>query len=241
MAQPKRKTGRTFEERFLAELERQSDAQHNPVKNSALREQLGWQDARFTKVRNGLIKSKIIRASVGHGGKTAFVSPPHSVIEQKSLRAFISYSHTDESLKDEFVKHLHPLKRLGLLENWHDRKIRPGDEFDKSISNELDKADLVFLLISVDFINSKYCYDIELERSMEKHNNKTSRVVPIILRDCLWEHSSFGGLQALPKDGKAVRGFPDTDTAFKEIAKAVHDLALELLQTKSLPHSINEP
>jgi hypothetical protein len=60
-ATAEKKPGKTFEARFLAELERQSDAEYNPVKNSALREQLGWQDERFDKVRAALIKTGIIR------------------------------------------------------------------------------------------------------------------------------------------------------------------------------------
>jgi hypothetical protein len=123
------------------------------------------------------------------------------------------------------------LQRLGLLENWNDRNIKPGDEFDKAISHELDTADIVFLLVSVDFFNSKYCYDTELERALLCHNKKEARVIPIILRSCLWEHSPFGGLLALPRDGKAVKTYLYQDVAFKEIAVAVHELVLALLQT----------
>jgi hypothetical protein len=227
----KRKPGKTFEERFLAELERQSDAEHNPVKNSALREQLGWQDKSFDKVRAALIKAGKIKAAPGHGGKTRFVAPPSKAVPPRKLKAFVSYSHADEGLKDALIKHLHPLQRLGLLESWNDRKIKPGDEFDKAISTELDRADLIFLLVSVDFINSKYCYDVELERAVERHKENKARVIPIILRDCLWEHSPFGGLLALPRDGKAVKTYLDQDAAFKEIAAAVHELALDLLQS----------
>ena len=227
-----RKRGKTFEERFLAELERQSDSEHNPVRNALLREQLGWQDERFDKVRAALISAEKIKAAPGHGGKTRFVVPPSKVVATRRLKAFVSYSHADEALKSEFIKHLHPLQRLGLLENWNDRNIKPGDEFDRTISFELDNADIIFLLVSVDFINSKYCYDVELERAIERHKRNKSRVIPIILRSCLWEHSPFGGLLALPRDGRAVKTYSDQDSAFKEVALAVHDLALALIKPK---------
>jgi hypothetical protein len=45
---------------------------------------------------------------------------------------FIAYSHVDEELKNELLKHLEPLKRLDLIETWHDQKIKAGDEWDKS-------------------------------------------------------------------------------------------------------------
>ncbi len=228
---PMKKQGKTFEERFLAELARQSDANYNPVRTAALREQLGWKTERFDQVRAALIKAGKVKPSPGHAGKTQFVTPPGKAVVNRKLKAFVSYSHADDGLKDEFLKHLRPLQRLGLLENWNDRNIKPGDEFDKTISNELDSSDIVFLLVSVDFINSKYCYEVELERAVQRHKENKSRVIPIILRSCLWEHSLFGGLLALPRDGKAVRTYPDQDTAFKEIAVAVHQLALGLLQS----------
>jgi hypothetical protein len=43
-----------------------------------------------------------------------------------ALSVFISYSHADEDLKDPLVK---PLKRNGLISEWHDRKITGGEDF----------------------------------------------------------------------------------------------------------------
>jgi hypothetical protein len=109
--------------------------------------------------------------------------------------------------------------------------INPGDSFSDIILKELNDSNIIFLLVSVDFINSTYCYDTELTRAIERHNDGSVRVIPIILRDCLWNHSPFGGLQALPKDAKAVASWPDRDEAFTTIAKAVHEWSV----TSSVP------
>jgi hypothetical protein len=225
------KRGKTFEQRFLDELTRQCNGQDMAVLNSNLRAQLGWQDERFDNVRTGLIKKGVIEARPGPGGKTKLSSFHEMKPTKKSLKAFISYTHADEGMKDQFLLHLKPLERLGLIEGWHDRMIKPGDSFSEAISTELDDAHIIFFLVSVDFINSKYCYDIELARAVERHKNGSVRVIPIILRDCLWNHSPFGGLQALPKDAKAVASWPDRDEAFTTIAKAVHELLVESLVT----------
>jgi hypothetical protein len=37
---------------------------------------------------------------------------------------FFSYSHKDEALRDKLEVHLAMLKRQGILETWHDRRIR---------------------------------------------------------------------------------------------------------------------
>jgi hypothetical protein len=183
--------GKTFEQRFLDELARQCNGQDVAVLNKNLRAQLGWQDERFDKVRTGLINKRVIEPKPGQGGKTKFSIFPETKPKKKSLKAFISYTHADEGMKDQLLQHLKPLEKLGLIESWHDRMINPGDSFNEVILKELSDADIIFLLVSVDFINSKYCYDTELTRAIERHNDGSVRVIPIILRDCLWKHSPF--------------------------------------------------
>lgn len=46
-----------------------------------------------------------------------------------------SYSHADEALRNELEKHLSPLKRMGKIAIWHDRRIVPGQEFERQIDH----------------------------------------------------------------------------------------------------------
>lgn len=121
------------------------------------------------------------------------------------------------------------MKRLGLIEEWHDRKITAGSEWNKIISDSLENANIILLLVSIDFISSEYCYDIELERALERHANDEAVVVPIVIRNCLWQHTPFAKLQALPKDAKAVSSWGDRDDAFSTIAESVRQIAVQLL------------
>jgi len=45
------------------------------------------------------------------------------------VKLFYSYSHKDEALRDELETHLSGLKRQGLIEGWHDRKIAAGADW----------------------------------------------------------------------------------------------------------------
>jgi hypothetical protein len=45
--------------------------------------------------------------------------------------------------------------------------LKPGEDWGKKISDNLEKADTILLLVSIDFINSPYCYDIEPDRAIE--------------------------------------------------------------------------
>ena len=44
------------------------------------------------------------------------------------IALFYSYSHKDESLRDELAKHLTTLQRAGFIREWYDREIRAGVE-----------------------------------------------------------------------------------------------------------------
>jgi len=134
---------------------------------------------------------------------------------------FFSYSHADENLRDQLEKHLSALKRQGLIEAWHDRRIEVGREFESEISDHLEAADVILLLVSSDFLASEYCYEREMQRAMERHEGKEAIVVPVILRPCDWHDAPFGKLQAAPKDALAITLWPNADQAFLDIVMSI--------------------
>ncbi len=141
---------------------------------------------------------------------------------------FYSYSHKDEDLHDELEKHLSILRRQGVITGWHDRKITAGTEWAGEIEEHLNTAKVILLLISADFLASDYCYDLEMRRAMERHENGEAQVIPVILRKVDWRGAPFGKLQALPTDAKPVTSWSNRDEAFTSIAegirKAIEDL-----------------
>ncbi|MBD8146754.1 toll/interleukin-1 receptor domain-containing protein [Pseudomonas fluorescens] len=134
---------------------------------------------------------------------------------------FFSYCHADEALRDQLEKQLSMLKRQGVIDTWHDRRIGAGQELDAAIDNHINSDEIILLLVSPDFIASDYCYNVEMARAMERHAAKEAIVIPVILRACDWHHAPFGKLLATPEDGKPVTLWPDRDVAFLQVAQAV--------------------
>lgn len=133
---------------------------------------------------------------------------------------FFSYSHKDEALRDELEVHLAMLKREGVISAWHDRKILAGDELNGQIHARLSDAQVVLLLVSPDFLASSYCYDVEVARAMESHEQGRARVIPVILRPCDWKISTpFAKLLAVPTDGKPITKWPDRDEAWLNVVQ----------------------
>ena len=207
---------RSYAEIFIDAITELSDGGQNLVGNGRLREHLKWDPDRYDRIKAQLVDEDRLIVGRGQGGSVGLADTPDS-----GISVFISYSHGDEGLKNELLKHLDPLRRMGWIEAWQDREIDPGAEWDREISEHLESADLILLLVSVDFINSTYCYDIEMETAMELHDNEDAVVVPVILRSCLWEHTPFAKLQALPQDAKAVAAWTDRDEALTSVAAGI--------------------
>jgi hypothetical protein len=219
---------RTYREIFLDALTKLSHGEQKLISNIALRQELDWGEEDYNQIKRELKNEKKIIVGQGRGGTVALAKAPGV----KGLSLFISYSHSDEGVKSELAKHLKPIERIGLISEWHDRKLKAGEEWDKVISENLRKADVILLLISVDFINSKYCFDIELDEALKMHEAKKTRVIPVVVRNCLWSPMPFAKLQALPKDGKAVASWSDKDEALTSVADGVRLVAEELMETR---------
>jgi hypothetical protein len=138
---------------------------------------------------------------------------------------FLSYSHKDEAVRDELEVHLAMLKRQGVIDAWHDRRITAGDEWDHVIKEKLETADIILLLVSPYFLASSYCYDIEVKRALERHEEGFARVIPVVVDPCDWKAAPFSKLATLPKDGKPISKYPNQHDAFLEIVQAIRTIA----------------
>jgi hypothetical protein len=222
-----KQAGRTFRERFLAELTRQSGGEAKLVTNAAMREALGWSEATYNRTKINLRDEGIIILGRGAGGKVGFSELPGE--KKQKLKVFISYSHSDEKVKDLLIKHLKPLKRLSLIDDWHDRKLMAGDNWGAEIEKNLVSADLFIAIVSADFINSKYCYDIEMEAALERHDQGHARVIPVIASHCLWKYSPLASIHALPTDGKPIETWQYEDEAMVTVVEGIKAIAEQML------------
>ncbi len=153
----------------------------------------------------------------------ASATPPNPI------EVFYSYAHGDERFLSDLLNHLGILRRLGVIRDWHDRKITAGSEWKGQIDRHLDAAGVILLLVSADFINSDYCWDVELKRALERHDRREACVIPVILRHVdHWHAAPFGKLGAAPTDGRPVTDWPNQDQAFANVAGHIRRAVEEL-------------
>ena len=139
----------------------------------------------------------------------------------EAIKIFYSYAHEDKILRDELEKHLGAMRRSGLITEWHDRDIQAGTEWEHEIDTHLNSAEIILLLVSSDFINSNYCFSVEMRRALERHKLREARVIPILLRSVDLEGTPIAPLQMLPSGRKPITLWQDRDEAFSDVAKGI--------------------
>src|SRR5450755_1249077 len=141
---------------------------------------------------------------------------------------FLSYAHEDESLRSELEKHLSLLQRQGLVSTWQDRQITAGTDWAQEIDEHLNRASIILLLVSSDFLASDYCYGVEMQCALDRDKADQARVIPIMVRPCDKTGAPFAHLQALPKDAKAITTWNNRDEAWTNVAAGIRRVIEEL-------------
>ncbi len=135
----------------------------------------------------------------------------------KLNKLFISYSHIDEALINDFVQHIAPLKTNGIIEAWYDRKIGAGKDFLANIDSNLADADVICLAISASFLASPACMK-EKNDAFSLSTTRGTTVIPIILSPCGWlDDAQLSRPLALPTDGKPIADFTSKDSGWHNV------------------------
>ncbi|WP_197279475.1 toll/interleukin-1 receptor domain-containing protein [Devosia sp. A16] len=219
---------RTDRELFIDSLKELAGGADKLVSNIALRTKLGWSEEKYNRVWDELWQEGVLTRGRGRGGSVG-IKP--TAIQQK-IKLFLSYSHKDIAIAERLLQHLEPLRRMGILESWNFRELKPGDEWDKKIKTELSQSEVIVMLISVDFINSSYISDIEVETALGKHRDNSAVIIPVLARNCLWKTSPLGELQALPQGLKAMISWTDLDDACVDVVNGIRTIVEERLAAK---------
>ncbi len=157
------------------------------------------------------------------------------------LKIFISYSHNDMKYKKELLTHLKSLELTHNIDVWHDGKILPGDTIDAEVLIQLGISDVVLLLVSPNFLSSFYCIEVELKKAIQRHQDGTCIVIPVILSESIIDDSvSFSKLMRVPEDGKPIQKFkPQNNGYVNAVAKIKQLIDTKFIDTRK--PSVKEP
>ncbi len=126
-------------------------------------------------------------------------------------QVFVCYSHQDAHWLGRLQVHLKPLR----LDVWSDRRIELGDQWQKEITQALDRAKAALVLVSADSLASDYINSEELPRLLAAAEDGGCRIIPLLVGPSLFHAtpalSRFQGVPANttltelpPHDGERV-------------------------------------
>jgi hypothetical protein len=165
------------------------------------------------------------------------------------VSVFCSYAHADAWIMQALEKQLSPLRRRGLIEIWYDRQIEAGDDWRCRIDEHLESSEIVLLLISSDFVDSKYCYEIEAQRALARHASGEATVIPIMARHVDIAGLPFANLRMLPTPNSPIVGgstiqdkaLADVCAGIREVVERIHIQRLNRIPSAHRPSSLSEP
>lgn len=165
----------------------------------------------------------------GAGAKSASKPRALKVVPDEPVPIFLSAAPKDDELREELQHHMVTLRRQKKAVFTHSQEAPAGDERELWIREQVDKARIILLLISKDYVAADEYYEDELMRAVDRHDRGEARVIPILLRKFSFSGEPFAKLQALPRSGKPIENFPGgRDEAMAEIAKEVSKLCAEI-------------
>ena len=143
--------------------------------------------------------------------------------DQGRPSVFISYAHADEAWKDELLKHLRAAFGMDApVELWDDRRIGAGDAWLAEIESALDRASVAVLLITADFLASKFIQGTEVPRLLDRRSSEGVRLMPLLVDACPWSRSRWlASIQMRPTDAVPLTEHPSKSRALSEFAEEV--------------------
>lgn len=148
-------------------------------------------------------------------------------------KIFYSYAHEDLDYKNDLSIYLGALKNNNKIEEWYDREIKPGVDYNVEISKRLEDADIVIFLITENFLNSKYCWGIETTKAFELQNKKALEIVPVLVKPCMFEESRFSQLQLIPRDAKPISISASVPSAYNDVANEIKKVVNALAEKQN--------
>ena len=159
-----------------------------------------------------------------------------------TLNLFISYSHEEsEPYLADLLKYLNEQNCSG-INIWYDEKISPGSDWDDLIKQRLNSADIVLLMLSQSFLNSRYIQENELSVAIKRHQSHECRLVPIFTRKCFLDnYPQIKSLQGLPRNMNFISDMGEEKWRhYTEIVQHLNEIAFEIQTQRNISNSLFE-
>ena len=155
-----------------------------------------------------------------------------SSLSSDHLSVFISYSHKDAKHLDRLKIFLTPYLGDGDIKDWFwdDEQIQTGSKWFEEIKQALQRVDAAILLISADFLASRFIRKNELPPLLEAADKKGIKIIPVILSPCPFESveklSQFQAANNPSQPLSRMHGFDEQEEWWNQVAKNIYNATI---------------
>ncbi len=160
----------------------------------------------------------------------------------RSVEVVFCYARKDQKFLGKLKEHLSLLLREKRITLWADIDLDAGIDWRQEVHYRLDTARMVLLLISPSFIASDYCYGVEMQRALERHERGEAHVIPILVRPVVgWQSAPFGILQVLPKNARPISLWSDSDKACHNVVEEIKKVIEKMEEEEGIVSNSKAP
>lgn len=162
-------------------------------------------------------------------GLNSVPEPPENPLKVVLINAL-----EDDEMKTELLKYIGVLEQNGYIRIWHSGDILASTHIPTAFTSQLQQADIIMPLLSSDFFSQDEFYE-PTEIAFERHSNplESARLVPVVLRSCMWKDTPFKTIpNTLPDGGKPVKSWSwnPKEEAYKNVAEGLKKVVYEMLR-----------
>ncbi len=141
---------------------------------------------------------------------------------------FISYHPRDQGYHDALCSHLNTFTNNGLLKKFSQMDVDPGDNKEAALKESLERAGVVLMLVSADYVNSEF-NKYRLPELIRGFGKRSKKVLWVPIHPCLIEEYDFNDLVPC-WGGEPISTLQkaDQDKAWVEVCRQLKRVVLEI-------------
>ncbi|MBM1107287.1 TIR domain-containing protein [Aurantibacter crassamenti] len=145
----------------------------------------------------------------------------------RKTNIYAIYAWEDKNVLLQIKQSLSALEENQSITIWDDDPILTGQDWKPKVHSRMDFADIFLLLVSTDFMKSKFIQQIEFKNIIDQYKANDAVVIPVLVDDCQWQIDfksdeydfNLNELQVLPHQRKSIENWSLPEEAFSDIAK----------------------
>lgn len=152
---------------------------------------------------------------------------PDTSTKSKRNSIFISYCHADDTWLKKLNTVLKTMEFEGHdFERWDDTRLKTGDIWKKEIETAIERANVAILLISNDFLASKFIQEKEVPELLHKAKEEGAKILPVIVGRCRFTQSVLKEFQSVNNPERPLKAVEshEVDEIFYKLSTEIDDI-----------------